>query len=106
MALSRAENEPRKRIRLLAASPFLEGHSRTEVTNRLKVARGSVNTWVANYLAYGLKGLNTKKNKGRDSWITSRSKHPKQSPEAQMAFKKLPVGNDPSHTRPLTTRSS
>ena len=29
------------------------------------------------------------------SWITSRSKHPKQSPKAQEAFKKLPYGNDP-----------
>ena len=29
------------------------------------------------------------------SWITSRSRHPKQSMEAQDAFKKLPVGNDP-----------
>lgn len=29
------------------------------------------------------------------SWITSRSKHPKQSIAAQEAFKKLPHGNDP-----------
>ncbi len=34
------------------------------------------------------------------SWITSRSKHPKQSQEAQDVFKKLPNGNDPSHSRP------
>ena len=33
------------------------------------------------------------------SWITSRSKHPKQSLQSQDAFKKLPTGNDPSHTR-------
>jgi len=32
------------------------------------------------------------------SWITSRSKHPKQSQECQDAFKKLPTVNDPSHT--------
>ena len=31
------------------------------------------------------------------SWITSRSRHPKQSQVAQEAFKKLPNGNDPSH---------
>jgi transposase len=31
------------------------------------------------------------------SWITSRSKHPKQSQHAQDVFKKLPTGNDPSH---------
>ncbi|MBB1420777.1 IS630 family transposase [Pseudoalteromonas sp. SG43-7] len=31
------------------------------------------------------------------SWITSRSKHPKQSKESQEAFKKVPSGNDPSH---------
>jgi hypothetical protein len=32
------------------------------------------------------------------SWITSRSKHPKQSQQTQDTFKKLPVGNDPSHS--------
>lgn len=32
------------------------------------------------------------------SWITSRSKHPKQSQESQEAFKKVPSGNDPSHS--------
>lgn len=31
------------------------------------------------------------------SWITSRSKHPKQSQSAQDAYKKVPSGNDPSH---------
>ncbi|MBB1507702.1 winged helix-turn-helix domain-containing protein [Pseudoalteromonas sp. SG41-1] len=31
------------------------------------------------------------------SWITSRSKHPKQSKESQEAFKKVPSGNAPSH---------
>ena len=153
LALSRAEKDPRKRIRLLAVSLFLEGHNRTEVTKRLKVARASVNAWVSKYLTYGLKGLDAKRNKGRDSylttkqkqqlieyieaqsvrasggrltgdailkyiqlhfnvdyhpnaiyklldtlrfsWITSRSMHPKQSAEAQMAFKKVPTGNDP-----------
>ena len=29
------------------------------------------------------------------SWITSRSKHPKQCQATQEAFKKLPTGNDP-----------
>ncbi|PMN53888.1 transposase [Vibrio lentus] len=29
------------------------------------------------------------------SWITTRSKHPKQSLEAQEAFKKIPNRNDP-----------
>lgn len=29
------------------------------------------------------------------SWITSRSRHPKQSEEVQEAFKKIPNGNDP-----------
>lgn len=33
------------------------------------------------------------------SWITSRSQHPKQSQQSQEAFKKLSVGNDPSHPR-------
>ena len=153
LALSRAEKEPRKRMRLLAVALFLEGNNRTNVALRLKVPRASVNTWVAKYLANGLKGLDAKKNKGRDSyltssqkqqlsayieeqcssesggrltgdailkyvkyhfnvdyhpnaiyklleqlgfsWITSRSKHPKQSIEVQEAFKKVPTGNDP-----------
>jgi hypothetical protein len=29
------------------------------------------------------------------SWITTRSKHPKQSIEAQETFKKIPNKNDP-----------
>ena len=33
------------------------------------------------------------------SWITSRSKHPKQSSSVQDAYKKVSTGNDPSHTR-------
>ncbi|EWH05482.1 transposase [Pseudoalteromonas lipolytica SCSIO 04301] len=37
------------------------------------------------------------------SWITSRSKHPKHSLKSQEAFKKLPTGNDPSHTRTPST---
>lgn len=39
------------------------------------------------------------------SWITSRSKHPKQSKESQEAFKKVPSGNDPSHPRTPSFRS-
>lgn len=37
------------------------------------------------------------------SWITSRSRHPKQSQKNQDAFKKLPTGNDPSHPRTPST---
>ena len=37
------------------------------------------------------------------SWITSRSRHPKQSQENQETFKKLPTGNDPSHPRTPTS---
>jgi len=136
LALSRAEKNSPKRLRLLALSHFLEG----------KVSRRSVNKWVADYLSDGLAGLEAKKAPGRTcplsikqreqlfdyidkqsrctkggrltgeairlyvaeqfqihyhptaiykllhllgfSWITSRSKHPKQSQEAQDEFKK------------------
>lgn len=37
------------------------------------------------------------------SWITSRSRHPQQSQEAQDAFKKLPTVNDPPHPGTSTT---
>jgi transposase len=33
------------------------------------------------------------------SWITSRSRHPKQKQSVQDAYIKLPTGNDPSHPR-------
>lgn len=155
--LSRAETDPRKRIRLLAVAHFLDGHSRYEIARMLKVARRSVNTWISAYLCTGIDGLEAKKAKGRTSylsekqkqqlvkyiekqsqsetggrltgedihryilesfnvqyhpnsiylllkqlnisWITSRSRHPKQSQAMQDAFKKLPAGNDPSYPR-------
>ncbi|WP_101054062.1 helix-turn-helix domain-containing protein [Shewanella chilikensis] len=37
------------------------------------------------------------------SWITSRSRHPKQTQGVQNAFKKVYSGNAPSHTYPYTT---
>lgn len=146
LALSRAETNAPKRLRLLAISHFLEGKNRAEIARILKVSRTSVNAWVANYLSAGLSGLEAKKAKGRAcplsikqreqlssyidkqsrstkggrltgeairayiveqfqlsyhpnaiykllhllgfSWITSRSKHPKQSQETQDEFKK------------------
>ncbi|GIU41119.1 hypothetical protein TUM4438_04150 [Shewanella sairae] len=42
-------------MRLLAVALFREGNSRTEAALRLKVARASVNAWVAKYLANGVK---------------------------------------------------
>ena len=149
------------RMRYLALYHFKRGESRTQTAINLGVARGSVNTWVSNYLKYGLEGLQDKPRPGRTrqlseaqlkqlkrfiqdnavkqaggrliaedvrcyirdtlhvdyelrnvyrimhslgfSWITCRSKHPKQSQEAQDAFKKLPAENDPSHPKPLTS---
>ena len=146
LSLSRAEPNARKRLRLLAVSHFVDGKNRTEIARILKVSRRSVNCWVSSYLSHGVAGLEAKKAKGRDyylstkqrqqlsdyikgqslnteggrlngqdirtyisenfqvdyhpnaiykllhalgfSWITSRSKHPKQSQEAQDAFKK------------------
>ncbi len=146
LALSRAELNARKRLRLLAISHFIEGKNRTEIALILKVSRRSVNTWVSHYLSDGVAGLEAKKAPGRTyplsikqrgrlfdyidqhsrsskggrltgeairlyiadefqinyhpnaiykllhllgfSWITSRSKHPKQSEEAQEDFKK------------------
>ena len=157
LELSRAEKDPRKRIRLLAVSHFVEGKNRSEISRILKVARRSVNVWVANYLEHGIAGLEAKKPKGRSSyltkeqqqalseyilqqsqsdaggrltgkaiqqyiseqfactyhpnaiykllkqlgfsWITSRSRHPRQSQQAQDVFKKLSTINAPSDTR-------
>lgn len=154
LALSKSEKNSRKRIRLLALSHFLDGKSRTYIAEILKVSRTSVNLWVSNYLTDGLEGLESKKPKGRTSyltqqqkqmlcsyieehgydkheggrltgkrvlayiekkfgvtyhpdaiykllkslgfsWITSRSRHPKQQTGVQDAYKKFPSGNDP-----------
>ena len=146
LALSRAETNAPKRLRLLAISHFLETGNRAEISRILKVSRCSVNKWVAKYLSHGLPALEAKKAKGQPcplsnkqreqlsdfidkqsrstkggrltgetirvyiseqfqvnyhpnavykllhrlgfSWITSRSKHPKQSQAAQDEFKK------------------
>ncbi len=39
----------------------------------------------------------------RFCWITSRSRHPKQTQSLQDAFKKVSSGNDPSHSHSYTT---
>ena len=65
LALSRAEPNAPKRLRLLAISHFLEGKSRTQIALNLKVSRRSVNTWVSNYLSSGIEGLEAKKAQGR-----------------------------------------
>ncbi|MGS0729674.1 helix-turn-helix domain-containing protein, partial [Shewanella sp. 0m-11] len=71
LALSRADQKLRKRMRRLTVALFMEGNSRTEVALRLRVVRACVNAWVAKYLANGVKGLDAKKNKGRDSYLTA-----------------------------------
>lgn len=161
LALYKTEKNARKRIRLLAISHFLDNPNRSEIARRLKVSRRSVNNWVSNYLKFGLEGLEAKKPKGREpylsqkqqqqlrdyinrssqsseggrltgeaihtyisqqfgvsyhsnaiykllkslgfSWITSRSRHPKQSEEIQEEFKKTNIGSDQKSTRSPTS---
>jgi transposase len=160
--LAKTAKNSRTRIRYIAVTHFVEGKSRADIARYLKVARGSVNTWVMNYLNHGMEGLQDATHYGRPprislqqqtllikfveeasrsdsggrlqakdvqlfiiekfninyklrniyrllhhlgfSWITSRSRHPKQNEEAQRLFKNLPTGNDPSHTGLLTTK--
>lgn len=152
-SLINSTSNARLRIRYLAVSNFLDGKSRTEIAQFLKVSRTSVNKWVKAYLDHGLDGLQEKPHTGRPnrlseqqlselkkyvtshaikelggrlqakdisryieetfgvrykqaniyrilhdiglSWITTRSKHPKQNQEAQDAFKKIRNRNDP-----------
>ncbi|MCP4066254.1 MAG: IS630 family transposase [Gammaproteobacteria bacterium] len=74
LALSKSEKDSRKRLRLLALSHFIDGKSRTYIAEILKVSRTSVNLWVSNYLSAGLEGLESKKAKGRISYLTERQK--------------------------------
>ena len=57
-------------MRLLAVPLFFEGENRTHIAKRLNITRGSVNKWVANYLANGLPGLDNKPISGRPSNLT------------------------------------
>ncbi|WP_441351376.1 IS630 family transposase [Thalassotalea euphylliae] len=159
--LAQQESNARVRMRLLAIYHFSLGQNRAQIAQLLGVARGSVNKWVNSYLSAGLKGLQSKVNKGRPSklsqaqlnqlsafvlshaeknsggrligediqqfiaqefdvtyslrniyhllhalgfsWITSRSKHPKQSEQAQAVFKNFrleTILNTPWHVQP------
>ncbi|MDC2890162.1 IS630 family transposase [Psychrosphaera algicola] len=147
LALAKAEQNARKKLRLLAVYHFLDGKNRTQIASMLVVSRRIVNEWIKRYLSFGLDGLESKKQKGREpylneiqklklakfvekqsvsatggrltgerihryivdnfgvtyhpnsvyklleslgySWITSRSKHPKQSQNNQETFKKV-----------------
>jgi transposase len=60
LALSRAETNAPKRLRLLAISHFLQTGNRAQVSRILKVSRCSVNKCVASYLADGLPALEAK----------------------------------------------
>ena len=71
IGLSKTETNARKRIRLLAVAHFVGGANRSKIARMLKVSRRSVNTWVENYLSLGIEGLNTKKQKGRASYLSS-----------------------------------
>ena len=46
-------------------------------------------------VTYGLSGIYRLLNELNLSWITTRSKHPKQSEQKQVAFKKIPNRSDP-----------
>ncbi len=151
--LVKTSKNSRMRNRYLAIVHFTEGQSRADIARYLKVARGSVNSWVQKYLDHGINGLSEGNHTGRPnkltaqqldtishfiyensvsttggrlqakdvqsfilsnfriqyqisniyrllhqlnhSWITSRSRHPKQDEGAQKFFKKLSGGNDP-----------
>ena len=72
--LSKCEKNARKRIRLLAISHFVDGHNRTQIAKMLKTSRRSVNNWVTNYLSHGLAGLESKKPKGKASYLSVKQK--------------------------------
>jgi transposase len=68
--LINSTSNARMRIRYLAVSHFLEGKSRTEIAQFLKVSRTSVNKWVKAYLDFGLEGLQEKAHPGRPHCLT------------------------------------
>ena len=63
--LAKQASSAQQRMRYLALYHFKRGESRFQTAINLGVARGSVNTWVSNYLKYGLEGLQDKPRPGR-----------------------------------------
>jgi len=62
--LIKATTNARQGLKLLAASHYLEGKSRTEIAICLKVSRSIVNIWIKSNLDFGLKGLDVKPRSG------------------------------------------
>ncbi len=69
--LARRTANGQLRARYLALYHFKRGQTRTQIATYLGVARGSVNTWVSNYLARGLEGLQSKPKPGRPNRLTA-----------------------------------
>ncbi|QHJ12332.1 hypothetical protein FX988_02584 [Paraglaciecola mesophila] len=70
VGLAKQETDGRRRIRLLALAHFKDGMNRAAIARVLKVSRGSVNKWVANFLKDGMSGLQSKSPPGRQCKLT------------------------------------
>jgi len=69
--LTKSTKSSRMRNRYLAIIHFKEGQSRADIARYLKVARGSVNSWVQKYLDLGIRGLNEGNHTGRPNKLTA-----------------------------------
>lgn len=69
--LAKQTSKGQLRTRYLALYHFKNGETRTQIATYLGVARGSVNTWVSNYLAHGLEGLQSKPSPGRPCQLSA-----------------------------------
>ena len=76
-------------------STFIEEHSFSEAGGRLSGHDINEFLFLSFGIRYELSSIYRVLKRLGFSWITSRSRHPKQSVAAQEAFKKLPTGNDP-----------
>ena len=70
-SLIRREKNAKMRIKLLALQHFIEGQSRSQIADYLKVSRTSVNKWVSVYLSHGIAGLADKRRSGRRPALSS-----------------------------------
>lgn len=68
--LAKQESNGRRQIRLLALAHFKDGMNRAAIARVLKVSRGIVNKWVANFLKDGMTGLQSKSPPGRQCKLT------------------------------------
>lgn len=63
--LAKRESNPKKRIRLLALGNLKIGKPKSEIIDMFQISYPTLRKWLLRFLEEGIKGLNSKKGRGR-----------------------------------------